>query len=208
MEEPLSPELPVEYSLLLNKVGSFKFLRREKNYSDWVENFIKLASAKGKFPHNAHIRKNASNLEIGIALNLNYWNVLEGFVRANLLKEDGKDVIINHYKIAATSEHIIMAYKPFVDASNNPLNSLNAEFAFYVTLQILFNWNIETEEIDITKVITLPDKKETKEFIQEHLSWLEHHAAGQRIIILSNMQTIRFLHYWIKYWNGDGLKTG
>lgn len=194
---------------LSQKVGAEKFLKRQKEFVYWLNSFIETAKNKNSFPPNSRLLQEMNVEEMGFYLNYFYWQWTEDFVKKVL--RDGaiqEDVRVNHYKIAATIEFVVMKYLPFEDEKGEPIRELNAEFAFHIALQILFAWNLEKEKIDpaVIKELLI-NNKPTKEFIDEHKTWLKYHAIANQFIIFSNMQTMRLFHYWFREPKDDNFSS-
>ncbi|MEO8147605.1 MAG: hypothetical protein ABI723_08215 [Bacteroidia bacterium] len=197
-----NPKLEISEEELLNlssKVGHEKFLKRQKEFVFWIDSFISTSKSKGTFPDTARLLHNMNIEEAALYLNYFYWLWTEEFVKKVLKDSTNGEVKVNHYKIAATIEFVVMKYLPFDDEKNEVLKNLNGDFAFHVALQILFAWNLEKENIP-AKVIRdlLTNNTPTKEFILEHKTWLRHHAIAHQYVIFSNMQTMRLFHYWFR----------
>ncbi len=188
-----------EILFLSDKVNKEKFLKRQKEFSFWTNSFITAAKGKNIFPVNARLLQDMNVEEMALYLNYFYWQMIEEFVKKVLRDGTNGDIRINHYKIAATIEFIVMKYLPFEDDKGIPLKDLNADFAFHIALQILFSWNLEKDKIDSLAIKELlTDNKPTLDFIEEHKTWLRHYSIANQFIILSNMQTLRLFHYWFR----------
>lgn len=184
---------------LSNKVGTDKFLKRQKEFLYWINSFIEPAKAKGSLPAGYRFIQDMNVQEIALYLNFFYWQWIESYVKKVLIDSSNGDVRVNNYKIAATIEFVVMKYLPFEDSNGEPLMELNADLAFHIALQFLFAWNLEQDNISVTVIKELlTNNKPTKEFLDEHKKWLRYHASGNQIVIFSNMQTMRLLHYWFR----------
>ena len=191
---------PDEILLLSEKVGENKFLKRHHVFTKWISGFIEVAKSKEVFPRNARLLNGQTPKEMGLYLNYFYWRLIEEFVRPNLKLLPEGSIKVNHYKIAAATEYIVMKYLPFEDDIGNPITTLNADFAFHIALQILFSWNINKDKIEVSVIRDLIINNEpTEKFITEHKTWLNcGHVTASQYIIFSNMQTMRLFHYWFR----------
>lgn len=184
---------------LASRVGHHKFLKRQNDFVFWLNSFISSAKSKGILKNNDRLMQNMEVKEMALYLNYHYWNIIEHFVKKHLQEGHSEPKRVNHYKIAATIEFIVMTYLPFENEDNLPLPAANVGLAFHISLQILFAWNLEKDNITSTVIKELlMNNKPTKDFIEEHKTWLQHHANSSQFVIFSNMQTMRLFHYWFR----------
>jgi hypothetical protein len=191
-----------EFTALINKMGDggeLAFKKRHSECKQWIEDFISATSAYGIYPTNTRLINGYDIDKASFTLTFLYFSMVEQFVRLHLISGD----VINHYKIASTTEFIIMKFPPF-ELSNGTVNDemlkLNADFAFFVAIQIIIDWNINKTDFSISLVKNLIETDEnTREFIAEHKAWLQNNLPiTYQSVIFSNMQTMRLLHYWLR----------
>ncbi len=180
-------------------VGESKFIARYENFREWLSSFMETVQKNGIFAKQIRLKNKMTTEEMAMYLNYAYWDKVTDFVKPHLKDTKSKKVRINHYKIAATLEYIIMWFTPFVDEHNDPADELNCDFAFHLSLQILFAWNLEKDKIDLEKLRKfMKNDGPTREFIEEHKIWLRYHCENNPYLIFSNMQTMRLFHYWFR----------
>jgi trehalose-6-phosphate synthase len=104
--------------------------------------------------------------------------------------------IIQNYKIASNTELAILFVSPIEFPDNISIERmLNARLAFYVGLQIIFEWN----KLNVEKAnVLLRDDNEIKSFIEEHIQWLYLLDVRYRYPIFSNSQVWRLFHYLLR----------
>lgn len=185
--------LPEEIVLLAKKVKEEKFLKRYEAFEKWIEQFMEAGNHEKNLPDDIQLLNNMTVAEMAMFLNYFYWQTVENFVKPNFLRMNN-EVRINHYQTAATIEYIIMRHQPFENTKGEPLKEVNARMALFITLQIIFTWSFKEadKKFDFRELI---EKRHLREFITEHLAWLQYHAISHPSLIFSNMQTLRLLAY-------------
>jgi hypothetical protein len=185
-----------EILFMQNAIGEEKYLKRQEAFIHWLNRFSILAKEQKVIDGNFFFRVENKCEETGILINYLYWNLFKQYIKEHLKTISVNDRI-NHYKIAAASEFIVMMHFPFVDKQGKGINLVNAKFASFIALQFLFNWNLD-KDLDSKTIKALSDENDTvtMDFFEEHEQWLCYHGKDNNCVIFSNMQTMRLLHYW------------
>lgn len=179
--------------------NALKVSKRLEEWEDWLKAFL-LLNDTNPLPEYELIPHAA------IILNDLYWRVVNEYIKPTV-KLDNNESLIHFYKIISASEITVMYVLPLKFKNNikseKKIKRVNAEFAFFVSLNILFNWEIEgLPKLDDKKLAKILNYKETiskndsypKTFTEEHITWLETLNTAAPPPILLNSQTWRMVY--------------
>lgn len=157
--------------------------KRLHEYDLWLDKFIGLYQSEKK----ATINKidNADHI-----LNSWYWRFLESI--KTYIKEKEEQKKIQHFKIISATEMAIVFNQPITHEDQIERRKLNAQFAWFVSVNILETWN----GIDPDKWESFLLIENIQKFKYDHLTWLELLDPEFEFPVFANSQTWRLFYYY------------
>lgn len=176
-----------------------KRTKRLSEFEEWIRIFIAYHQQENSVTLN--FIDNAATI-----LNAMYWRYVEYYIRPIISSKadtESPESRISRFKIISATELSIIDVQPIIFKEGEELKArrMNAEFAYFVALQILLVFSettVSDETIDYVSSYkeNIPgiDTSEILPIMEEHLQWLTHLDPGINLPIISNSQTWRFFY--------------
>lgn len=168
---------------------------RLEDWKTWIDEFVTTNSGIVPIPNAAEL------------LNDYYWKLAIYYLKPLLDYSDEEEHNLHYYKIISASEITVMAVFALKLENSTDIKErkqLNAEFACFVALSIIGNWQIDgrnivneeklTATLDTRELIDRvnnEDKYYPQSLMDEHIEWLKDLNTAAALPILSNSQMWR-----------------